>query len=300
MARNRGIYVESEIRASLDEIWLRTQNPALHELWDLRFTKIDYLTRGSEEPQRFLYSTRIGFGLKIDGQGESTGTRVDADGPRTSALKFWSADPKSLIETGSGYWKYVPTSNGVKFLTWYDYQTRFGATGRLIDLLVFRPLISWATAWSFDRLRLWVESGALPRFSMRMALIHAVARWGIAFIWLWQGLVPKLLFANTDEQTMLLAGGLSPEFLPAIGALEVTIAVATLGLWRWRPFFLWNGLAMVAAVIAVALNSPSYLVGAFNPVTLNAGVMLLSIVGYLSAAEIPSASRCVRQAPKDL
>src|SRR5439155_26560914 len=107
------------------------------------------------EPQRFRYSTRIGFGLKIDGKGESTGTREDGTGIRTSALKFWSSDPKSLIKEGSGYWRYVPALGGVRFLTWYDYRTSCGLAGGLIDRIVFRPLIGWATAWSFDRLRLW-------------------------------------------------------------------------------------------------------------------------------------------------
>jgi hypothetical protein len=111
VAQTRGIYVEIQIGAGIDEIWRRTQVPDLHELWDLRFTAIEYLPRRSEEePQRFRYSTRLGFGLKIHGGGESTGTREDAAGLRTSALKFWSADPKSLIEEGSGYWQYVPTA----------------------------------------------------------------------------------------------------------------------------------------------------------------------------------------------
>jgi len=300
VAQTRGIYVEIQIRAGIEEVWRRTQVPDLHELWDLRFTAIDYLPRRSEEePQRFRYSTRLGFGLKIHGEGESTGTREDAAGLRTSALKFWSADPKSLIEEGSGYWQYVPTAGGVRFLTWYDYQTRFGAAGRLIDRLLFRPLIGWATAWSFDRLRLWIDREVPPQFSMRMALIHALARLGIAFTWLWQGLVPKLLFANADEQAMIVAAGLPLALLPAVGLLELAFAVLTIGLWRWRPFFLLNGLAMAAALLAVGLKSPSYLVAAFNPVTLNVSVAILSIAGYLSAAEVPSASRCLRRAPKE-
>lgn len=300
MATDRGIYVEVRIRGSVDEVWRRTQEPDLHERWDLRFTAIDYLPKSTEkEPQRFRYSTRLGFGLKINGEGESTGIREDAAGPRTSALKFWSADPKSLIEEGSGYWQYVPTAEGVRFLTWYDYRTRFGATGRLIDRFLFRPLIGWGTAWSFDRLRLWIDCDVPPQFSMRMALIHALARLGIAFTWLWQGFVPKLLFANPDEQTMMAAAGLPLALLPVFGLLELAFAVLTIGLWRWRPFFLLNGLAMVGALIAVGLKSPSYLVGAFNPVTLNAGVAILSMVGYLSATQLPSASRCLRHAPKE-
>jgi hypothetical protein len=37
------------------------------------------------------------FGLRIDGEGESTGTRADGGGLRTAALCFWSRDPKWLI-----------------------------------------------------------------------------------------------------------------------------------------------------------------------------------------------------------
>jgi len=131
-----------------------------------------------------------------------------------------------------------------------------------------------------------------------MALIHALARLGIAFTWLYQGLVPKLLFANTDERAMLVAAGLPLGFLPVFGVLEIVFAVVTLGLWRWRPIFLLNILAMFGALIAVGLQSPSYLVNAFNPVTLNAGVVLLSLIGYFSGAELPSASRCLRHAPR--
>ncbi len=298
VANDPGIYVEILICGSAEEIWRRTQIPDLHELWDLRFTAIDYLPRPSEdEPQRFRYSTRIGFGLRINGEGESMGTREDATGLRTSALKFWSSDPKSLIEEGSGYWQYVPTGAGVRFLTWYDYRTRFGALGRLIDRLLFRPLIGWATAWSFDRLRLWIDRGIPPEISMRLTLIHCLARLGIAFIWLWQGLVPKLIFQNVDELAMIAAAGLPSRLLPAIGALEVVFAVVTLLFWQWRSLFLFNILAMVAALIAIVLQSPSYLVAAFNPVTLNIGMVLLSMVGYFSAAELPSASRCLRHAP---
>jgi hypothetical protein len=213
-------------------------------------------------------------------------------------LKFWSADQKSLIEEGSGYWQYFPMAEGVRFLTWYDYRTRFGATGWLIDRLLFRPLIGWATAWSFDRLRLWIDRGVPPQVSMRMTLIHALARLGVAFTWLYQGLVPKLLFANTDELAMLAAAGLPLGFLPVFGVLEIVFAVVTLGLWRWRPIFLLNILAMFGALIGVGLQSPSYFVSAFNPVTLNIGVVVLSVIGYFAGAEIPSASRCLRHAPK--
>jgi len=155
------IYVQIDIRAPIDGVWRLTQTPDLHQRWDLRFTEITYLPRPDDsQPQRFLYTTRIGFGLKIRGEGESVGARDGPGGARTSALRFWSQDPKSLIREGSGYWKYVPHGDDgrtILFLTLYDYGVRFGALGRLLDRLLFRPLIGWATAWSFDRLRLWIE-----------------------------------------------------------------------------------------------------------------------------------------------
>lgn len=91
------IYVEILIRGKMDDLWQKTQEPKLHGRWDLRFSQIDYLPRAAGEAQKFLYTTRIGAGLQIRGEGESTGERDDSSGQRTSALKFWSKDPKSLI-----------------------------------------------------------------------------------------------------------------------------------------------------------------------------------------------------------
>lgn len=116
-----GIYVEILIRSSMHDLWQKTQRPDLHEQWDLRFTDIEYLPRPDESaPQRFLYATRIGFGLGIRGEGESLTTREGDYGRRTSALRFWSDDRKSLIREGSGYWQYIPQEDRIRFLTWYD------------------------------------------------------------------------------------------------------------------------------------------------------------------------------------
>jgi hypothetical protein len=159
----RGIYVEILIRAPMDVLWTHTQVPELHERWDVRFSRIHYLPKSHErEPQRFHYSTRLAFGFEVTGEGETLGQQHSMDGSRSSSLKFWSAAPLSIIREGSGYWKYIPTADGIRFLTWYDYRTRFGRAGAVLDRLLFRPLIGWATAWSFDRLRLWLEEGVDP------------------------------------------------------------------------------------------------------------------------------------------
>src|SRR5215475_11102087 len=140
------IYVEILVRVPIDTLWSHTQIPTLHERWDLRFSRIEYLPlTGDGAPQRFRYATRIGFGLEVSGDGETTGRRDLPDSSSTSALTFVSDAPLSIIREGSGYWKYIPTRDGVRFLTWYDYRTRFGPAGVIFDRLVFRPLIGWAT-----------------------------------------------------------------------------------------------------------------------------------------------------------
>jgi len=296
------IYVEIRIRGSMDELWEKTQQPNVHQRWDLRFSDIDYLPREPGQAQKFLYATRIGAGLRIAGAGESTGEHDDATGQRTSALKFWSDDPKSLIATGSGYWKYIPTSDGIRFLTWYDYRVRFGTLGRVLDW-GFRPLIGWATAWSFDRLRLWIERGAPPEASRTYAGIYSVARAAVAFVWLYHGLVPKLLFHNADELRMIsrvVIPGMSTHVAVALaGTLEVCFGILVLLLWKSRwPLWL-TILLMMLALVGVAVSSPEYLTGAFNPVTLNLSVAALAAITLLAREHIPTASTCLRQPPAE-
>jgi hypothetical protein len=140
---SQGLYIELPMTTEMERLWQLTQDPTLHQRWDLRFSTIRYLPKPDEgAPQQFLYETRIGFGLAIAGAGESTGTRSGVTGERTSALRFWSDDAKSLIRTGAGYWKYIPGSDGsIRFFTWYDYQTRFGVVGQLVDTVLFRPMM---------------------------------------------------------------------------------------------------------------------------------------------------------------
>ncbi len=297
-----GIYVEIVMAGAIDDLWTRTQDPALHEQWDLRFTSIEYLPRPNPAaPQRFLYATRIGFGLGITGEGESVGSHDGPGGVRTSALEFWSDDPKSLIRRGSGYWQYIPVPGGVKFLTWYDYTTRFGAAGRVVDL-VFRPLLGWATAWSFDRLRLWIERGIDPALSLERSLVHATARLAVAGVFLWHGLVPKLLFRHADETIILTDSGvdaMTAHFgVTAAGIAEVVLAVLLVVLWRSRLLLAGVIALMAAAVIFVGWFSPRFLISAFTPVTLNGCVIALAVIALLSSRDLPSAKRCRRRRPE--
>ena len=162
---NRGIYVETLVNAPLERVWALTQDPAQHARWDLRFGRIE--PQASEKgARRFTYST---FG--VSGTGVHVGDRWRETGGATSSLRFASPHVLSPIAEGAGYWRYEPQAGALRFLTGYDYRARY----RRIDR-VFRPLMGWATAWSFDRLRLWAERDQSPARSLALALGDVAAR----------------------------------------------------------------------------------------------------------------------------
>ncbi|SBT45123.1 SRPBCC family protein [Micromonospora auratinigra] len=175
------VYVETLIHAPVERIWAATQDPGSHRRWDARFGRIDPVPGSS--PARFRYETTVLPGVRVGGHGWHAGEHARPDGSRTSALRFGSDDPRSLIATGSGYWRYLPGPDGVRFLTGYRYVPRWGRAGRLADRL-FGPAFGWATAWSFDRLRLWLERGVPPERARanaaREVALRALAVGGLA------------------------------------------------------------------------------------------------------------------------
>jgi hypothetical protein len=168
--RDRGIYVEVLIKAPLDRVWDLTQDPALHPRWDARFSAIRPIHDLADGGYRFEYERSLPFHT-IRGTGTALGERSRPDGSRTSALKFTTRDRLSPLGAGRGYWRYVPSDVGIRFITGYDYSPGWGT---FIDRLLMRRVIGWMTAWSFDRLRIWAERGEGPE---RWPLVSALAFW---------------------------------------------------------------------------------------------------------------------------
>ncbi|MVO98033.1 DoxX-like family protein [Paenibacillus lutrae] len=298
--KRRPIYVELTIGTDLETIWKHTQTPELHQQWDLRFSEITYLPRRSaEDPQEFLYRTRIGFGLDISGTGAARSLIRPASSERISTLKFGSGQHLSLIREGSGYWKYTETEGGVIFLTQYGYQTRFGAAGRWFDALLFRPLFGYATAWSFDLLRIWLEQRIPPAVTIQRAVLHYFSVLMLALLWGWQGLVPKLLYPQGGELALLQATGWLAGFeRPALALLGAAqIAAGGLALWLHRRR--WAYTAQIAALVLLAaaalIHSPALLQAPFGPAALSGSMIGFCLLAGWSVQGIPQAGRCKRR-----
>lgn len=152
MKKLNKIVVEAIIPCAVETLWARSQEPDLHIIWDIRFSHINYLETLDEKGFQLMdYRTKIGLGVEIKGIG-----RYLQNTPLNhSTFEFESDDWKSLIKIGRGIWQYKPCAEGTYFRTVYDYETNYGLFGRLLDRILFRPLMQIATEWGFETLRRW-------------------------------------------------------------------------------------------------------------------------------------------------
>ncbi|MCT1578918.1 DoxX-like family protein [Oceanobacillus kimchii] len=300
MKKKKPIYVETFIRNDLETVWKFSQDPELHEQWDLRFSEITYLPKAYEdEPQQFLYKTNIGFGMSISGTGESVGKSEEQD-EKVSSLKFWTQHPLSLIKEGSGYWKYIDTTEGTRFLTLYNYNPALGLFGKVLDLL-FRPLLGWATAWSFDTFRLWLDKGIPPYLSFSRSFIFYITCFILSFIWIYQGLVPKILFQHTGELELVQATGWFQGYenvlLYLLGSIQILFGLCFLIFGRSKSLHIINMIALLLLGIAATISDVTTLLTPFNTITLTIAMIGLSFISLLNLRDLPNASACIRKVP---
>ncbi|MDG0808287.1 DoxX-like family protein [Cohnella rhizosphaerae] len=206
----------------------------------------------------------------------------------------------SLIGSGGGYWRYSPLpGGGVKFVTRFDYRARFGRAGRWLDRLLFRPLFGWATAWSFDALRLWLDRGIPPEESLLRAKLHALGIAVLSLCWAYAGLVPKLLYpAASGELELLRALGWFPGAEPAINAalgIGELLLAAVIALRRSRGLLAAQAIALCALTVGATAGTPSLLYAPFNPLTLAMLMLAATFVAVSTRKGLPSAKRCRRQ-----
>ncbi|MFY1828208.1 SRPBCC family protein [Myxococcus fulvus] len=152
------IVAEVLIPAPVEVVWERTQEPQLHVAWDVRFTSIRYLPEQDARGFHWMdYRTHLGFGLEIVGWG-----RYLANTPNVrSTFEFGSEDWRSPILRGRGVWLYERRPEGTFFKTVFDYQTRHGVLGEVLDAVLFRPIMRLGTEWGFETLRRWCAGDEL-------------------------------------------------------------------------------------------------------------------------------------------
>jgi hypothetical protein len=113
-------------------------------------------------------------------------------------------------------------------------------------------------------------------------------------IWIFQGLVPKLLGPHADEIAMIRAVGVPLAYAPVIahvsGLLEIGLGLCII-LLREKPLIYGLSSATILGLsLLVVASSASFLFGAFNAVTINAAMLALAAIAGIRLNEIGRAN----------
>ena len=109
-----------------------------------------------------------------------------------------------------------------------------------------------------------------------------VARYILGFSWMYHGLFPKLLTIAPIEQAMTATLGFSDATSTLItqsaGVAEILFGLLIIVLYRNRALIMLNIFALASLLLFVAIQMPTLLFEAFNPVTTNLALIGLSVV----------------------
>ena len=117
-------------------------------------------------------------------------------------------------------------------------------------------------------------------------MAYRISRISIAAIFLWHGIVPKLLFQSEQELELMRWSSYTAYHAVLItnivGVVEIIFALLMLVLWRHKwPMFVSIAL-MVVMLLGVLMIKPSMTTEAFNPVSLNFAVIALCLINLFS------------------
>jgi hypothetical protein len=117
------------------------------------------------------------------------------------------------------------------------------------------------------------------------------SRIALAFVWIYQGAVPKLVWQSPVELGLLAHLGPLYGFMCSVmGYGEMAFGLLLL-LTPWRWPFLLNIAAMLSLLGFVSLHEPGLLTEAFNPVSLNAAVIALSVIAWLETGKVSASNQ---------
>lgn len=112
----------------------------------------------------------------------------------------------------------------------------------------------------------------------------------LAVLWIYQGLVPKVIFKVIEEQQFWQFTGIQflsiPRLIELSGIGEIIFGVLFLIFRQSKMLHYLNIVAMLFFIVVVAVVYPHYFVQGFNPFIMNTAMAALSIVA-LQLLDIP-------------
>lgn len=117
--------------------------------------------------------------------------------------------------------------------------------------------------------------------NVRLSRVYFASRIGLAAIFFYHGLVPKILFADDTEIEM------NEVFMPFVGEkfalissgiLEIIFAILLLVLFRNRILNYLIIFFGIGATLAILIKLPHLLTDAFNPFSTNLAIVLFALI----------------------
>lgn len=113
----------------------------------------------------------------------------------------------------------------------------------------------------------------------------SICRITLAFIWFYQGLVPKWLGPHADELAMNAAAGFDAQqsvwIAFAGGAMEMALGVWLLICHSSRFPYVVSATVIAILYVFTVIYAPQFLTSAFNSITVNSAVLALSIIALV-------------------
>ena len=109
-----------------------------------------------------------------------------------------------------------------------------------------------------------------------------VARFVLAFSWVYHGLFPKLITVAPLEKALTATIGLSAQHSYLVtktaGILEIAFGLVIFMFYQNRSVLQINIMALILLCLFTAIKMPVLLIEAFNPVTTNLALIGLSYI----------------------
>lgn len=109
-----------------------------------------------------------------------------------------------------------------------------------------------------------------------------LSRFVLGFSWIYSGLFTKLIHTAPLEKQMLLNSGFPYDIglilSKSAGVIEIIFGVLIITFYRNKLLLVLNIVALLGFLVFVAISSPMILIDAFNPITTNFPLIVLSFV----------------------
>lgn len=134
------------------------------------------------------------------------------------------------------------------------------------------------------------DEGRAPDLVLLLWIIYMVCKTALGIVWIWEGLVPKILFPSVEEIEMVARTRLAwwdpASFIPFLGVWEVALGLLLLMGIRPRIMASLSLGLLLFFTLVLPFYEPSLLYHPYGAITKNLGLLSCSFVVILLAPHV--------------